>query len=201
MSARERLLAVLRDPTSECLCGDDCPTAESLLDAYRAEVLAEAREARTTWPSAAELQQAANTKRATGTPEDAALADWLDATANALAWLAPYRPHEGGYEMWGAVSAYAQLVNSNGDQPAPDFFQPGHSYTHRDGSTFRCVAVTTHPDSGKLVALGWHTDTADWTFVGVRNIDHWNHEYDGCQPPPGPDAAYQGTRGEPGEGV
>lgn len=68
---------------------------------------------------------------------------------------------------------------------APDFFQPGHSYTHRNGSTFRCVAVTTHPDGGERVALGWHTDTADWTFAGVRNINHWNHEYDGVQPPTG----------------
>ena len=65
----------------------------------------------------------------------------------------------------------------------PDFFQPGHSYTHRDDSTFRCVAVTTHPGSGERVALGWHTDTADWTFVGVRNINHWTHEYDGVQAP------------------
>lgn len=70
------------------------------------------------------------------------------------------------------------------DEPeAPDFFQPGHAYTHRDGSDFRCVAVTTHPESGKQVALGWHTDTAGWTFVGVRNNDQWNHEYDGCKPP------------------
>ncbi|MFB7461251.1 hypothetical protein [Streptomyces sp. NPDC056188] len=69
------------------------------------------------------------------------------------------------------------------DAPAPDFFQPGHSYTHRNGSTFRCVAVTTHPDSGWRVALGWITDTAGYTFVDFRNIDHWNHEYDGVQPP------------------
>jgi hypothetical protein len=66
-----------------------------------------------------------------------------------------------------------------------DFFEPGHAYTHRDGSTFRCVADTTHPDGGERVALGWHTDTADWTFVGVRNINHWNHEYDGVEPPAG----------------
>lgn len=67
----------------------------------------------------------------------------------------------------------------------PDFFEPDHAYTHRDDSTFRCVAVTTHPDSGERVALGWHTDTADWTFVAVRNINHWNHEYDGVQAPAG----------------
>ncbi|MGW4043005.1 hypothetical protein [Streptomyces sp. NPDC004721] len=74
-------------------------------------------------------------------------------------------------------------ASATNGEAAADFFQPGHSYTHRDGSTFDCVAVTTHPDGGERVALGWHTDTADWTFVGVRNINHWNHEYDGVQPP------------------
>lgn len=78
--------------------------------------MATAPEKRTTWPQAAELQRAADTKRASGTPEDVAIADWLDATANALAWLAPYRPHEGGHQMWQAVTAYAQLVNGKDDQ-------------------------------------------------------------------------------------
>lgn len=76
----------------------------------------EGADKRTTWPQAAELQQAADRKRATGDPADAALADWLDATANTLAWLAPYRPHEGGYEMWLAASAYAQHVNATQEQ-------------------------------------------------------------------------------------
>ena len=82
-----------------------------------------------------------------------------------------------------AVEFEIGLMASGINEPAPDFFQPGHSYTHRDGSTFRCVAVTTHPDGGERVAIGWHTDTAGWTFVGVRNINHWNHEYDGVEPP------------------
>ncbi|HEY5834960.1 hypothetical protein [Streptomyces sp.] len=73
--------------------------------------MATAPEKRTTWPQATELQQAADTKRASGTPEDVALADWLDATANALAWLAPYRPHEGGHDMWQAATAYARAIN------------------------------------------------------------------------------------------
>ena len=82
-----------------------------------------------------------------------------------------------------AVEWEIGLMASGINESAPDFFQPGHSYTHRDGSTFRCVAVTTHPDGGERVAIGWHTDTADWTFVGVRNINHWNHEYDGVEAP------------------
>lgn len=68
-------------------------------------------ERRTTWPQAGELQQAADIKRAAGTPEDAALADWLEATANALAWLAPFREHEPGYPLWQTATAYAQLIN------------------------------------------------------------------------------------------
>lgn len=88
-----------------------------------------------------------------------------------------------------AVAAMASKVEHGAVRPdnlrmlPPDFFEPGHSYTHRDGSTFRCVAVTAHPEGGERVALGWHTDTADWTFVAVRNINHWNYEYDGVEPP------------------
>ncbi|MEU5596619.1 hypothetical protein [Streptomyces sp. NPDC020298] len=66
---------------------------------------------RTTCPQASELQQAADTKRATGTPEDAAIADWLEATANALAWLAPFHDYEPGFAIWETASAYAQLIN------------------------------------------------------------------------------------------
>lgn len=90
------------------------------------------------------------------------------------------------------------LTGTDGnDEPAPDFFQPGHTYTHRDGSTFRCDAITTHPESGWRVALGWHTDTADWTFVAVRHIDHWLYEYDLGTPTEAP-TTYASTRGEPG---
>lgn len=36
-----------------------------------------------------------------------------------------------------------------------DFFEPG--YTYRDGIQwmFRCEMITTHPESGERVALGW----------------------------------------------
>jgi hypothetical protein len=96
--------------------------------------------------------------------------------------------------------ALAAALLESGDeptQPAPDFFQPGHTYAHRDGSTFRCDVVTTHPESGWRVALGWHTDTADWTFVAVRHIDHWRYEYDRGTPTE-TSPAYASTRGEPG---
>ncbi|MEU3700963.1 hypothetical protein AB0E82_01920 [Streptomyces anulatus] len=70
-----------------------------------ADQLRAAAERRTTWPTAAPLQQAADLRRAAGDP---LLANWLDATANALAWLAPYRDNEPGYGMWEAALAVAR---------------------------------------------------------------------------------------------
>lgn len=73
---------------------------------------------RTTWPAAIELQQAADALRAAApdiTGRFAGLADpvadWLDETANALAWLAPYRDNEPGYAMWEAALRVARTIN------------------------------------------------------------------------------------------
>lgn len=43
-----------------------------------------------------------------------------------------------------------------------DFCQPGHTY--RDGSrwAFRCDVITTHPESGERVALGWCFFSGVW---------------------------------------
>lgn len=38
------------------------------------------------------------------------LAAWLEATARAMGWLEPYRPHEQGYEMWASAIAFARAV-------------------------------------------------------------------------------------------
>ena len=75
---------------------------------------------RTTWASATELQQAADLLRDTAPWLDSPLAaladpvaDWLDETANALAWLAPFREHEGGYGMWQTATKVARQINGN----------------------------------------------------------------------------------------
>jgi hypothetical protein len=73
---------------------------------------------RTTWPTAVELQQAADALR-DAEPQIAGplsglagpVADWLDETANALAWLAPYRDNEPGYAMWETALRVARVVN------------------------------------------------------------------------------------------
>src|SRR5690606_32816095 len=81
-------------------------------------------ERRTTWPQAAELQQAADTLRdaapdITGRLAGLAdpVADWLEATANALAWLAPFRERVPGYPLWETATAVAR--RSNGSHPPP----------------------------------------------------------------------------------
>jgi hypothetical protein len=160
--------------------------ATGLLDAYEAEVLAQAR---TKWPAAKDLQNAAAAKRASGTPEDIAIANLLNAIANSLAWLAPYRSHEGGYEMWGAATILAELINGASHQESPDFFQPGHTYTHRDSTTFHCFTVTTTPWNGQRLAIGWHTDDWDITSIAWRGIGEWRNEYDGVKSPDGGEAA------------
>jgi hypothetical protein len=38
------------------------------------------------------------------------LADFLEGTAEAMAWLAPYRPHERGYRMWAAALDLAAVI-------------------------------------------------------------------------------------------
>jgi hypothetical protein len=53
------------------------------------------------------LQEAADHIRAT----DPLLAAWLEETANALSWLAPFREHEPGYRMWEAATAFARAIN------------------------------------------------------------------------------------------
>ncbi|MFB6445942.1 MULTISPECIES: hypothetical protein [Bacillati] len=73
---------------------------------------------RTTWPQAVELQQAADRLRDTAPNIDGPLAgladpvaDWLDETANALSWLAPYHDNEPGYGMWETAVRVARIIN------------------------------------------------------------------------------------------
>lgn len=72
---------------------------------------------RTTWATAAELQQAADRLRDIAPQIDGPLtgladpvADWLDETANTLAWLAPYREHEPGFRMWQTAILVARQI-------------------------------------------------------------------------------------------
>jgi hypothetical protein len=121
-----------------------------------------------------------------------------------------------------AIQAYAQLANtvaaggrvlvetSAGDMDgevdldtratpeepaAPDFFQPGTTYTNRENPQydwrFRCDAVTTHPEDGERTALGWRHFRGEWEPYTYGEGDWGIHLAVGL---------YATTRGEPGEG-
>jgi hypothetical protein len=196
MSARANLFGFVHSGAEEA----DLPTFAAAVDDYRTEVLTKAigrlRAIPVTcaaltgpvwygdgWNSAiTQLEEIADYQ----TPDDEAFPGELQrlrALALGLRVAAIRKNDLAEVQRLLAIYEETRKAATASASATPDFFQPEHSYTHLDGSTFRCVAVTTHPDGGERVALGWHTDTADWTFVGVRNINHWNHEYDGVQPP------------------
>jgi hypothetical protein len=117
-----------------------------------------------------------------------------DLTKARTAVHAALRTVQGGLHHLGLVTlevltdrvteAVTPLVTGS---PAPtadtDFFQPGHAYTHRNGSDFKCVAVTTHPQTGERLAMGWHIDGWGLHYPTAVGVNQWNHEYDGVQPP------------------
>lgn len=50
---------------------------------------------------------------------------------------------------------------------APDFYQPGYVYSYpryADGYDwkFRCDGITTHPENGERIALGWRFFNGQW---------------------------------------
>ncbi|MEV5915800.1 hypothetical protein AB0M00_43825 [Streptomyces chartreusis] len=68
---------------------------------------------RSKWPAAQHVLEAADRLRvpiANLDTEDlytAPVADWLDKAALDMAWLAPFREHEGGYRPWRAATRMA----------------------------------------------------------------------------------------------
>lgn len=61
--------------------------------------------------------------------------------------------------------AYRRESNPAPAEATPDFFQPGHTYTHTDDKTdwqFRVDTVTTHPEDGERTALGWRRFRGEW---------------------------------------
>lgn len=72
---------------------------------------------RSKWPAAQHLQQAAAETRKPDSNLDpelehytAPVGDWLDKAANEMAWLAPFREHEGGYRPWRTATRMAHGI-------------------------------------------------------------------------------------------
>lgn len=90
--------------------------------------------ARTKWPAAQHLQQAADQLRLPNSNladtehehYTVPVADWLDKAANEMAWLAPFREHEGGYRPWRFATRMAHGVL---DIPNPDTCTTCHTHS------------------------------------------------------------------------
>ena len=72
-----------------------------------------------------------------------------------------------------AVEWELGLMASGNDEPAaPDFYQPGQTYTYAYWQ-FRCDVVTTHPGTGRRTALGWfRANGGEWRSFNSTE-DEW----------------------------
>jgi hypothetical protein len=92
--------------------------------------------------------------------KDAAERDRLAAAVDyALGWSdsATQQLRDGMEEILAAAPSEAQ--------PAPDFYQVGHTYTDPNADydwKFRVDAITTHPENGERTALGWRHFRGEW---------------------------------------
>lgn len=164
--------------------------ARAVRDAYRAEVLAEAKTEVVAWlvKKAAEgndpieslaskvdrgavriflgtghYRDAMDAHRAEVRTEDARLIE--DAACDADWTRTP--------DYCAGLRAGAELLLANTGQEAtaaaatatPGFFQPGHTYTEISNITdwrFRCGSITTHPEDGERTAIGWRHFRGEW---------------------------------------
>lgn len=87
---------------------------------------------RSQWPAARHVLEAADLLRVPDPnldPEElytAPVADWLDKAALDMAWLAPFRRHEGGYRVWRAATRMAHGLLGI---PDPDTCAVCHTHT------------------------------------------------------------------------
>lgn len=137
---------------------------------------------------AAIREEKATAPAATATPELLPKADvvaWLTKKAREQRARGPHFVREADTISVLASKAERGAIRPDNLRMLPaDFFEPGHAYTHRNGHDFHCVAVTTHPQTGELLAMGWHID--GWGHApAIAGTNQWRHEYDGVQAPAG----------------
>lgn len=136
--------------------GGDPASAQSLLDAYQAEVLAEDGQAY---------------------PGELAMLHGLIATLTAVAEHGDLKDVRELLEEHKADDTAAR-TETPAVPAAPDFFQPGHTYTHVDDGTdwkFRVDTVTTHPEDGERTALGWRHFRGTWEPYAYGEDDYEIH--------------------------
>ena len=169
MSARDRLTAYLcQHPGTERMDTHHAEFARTVLGEHRAEVLAEA---------AAELDRIADLV------ESRVAEHYGPASGIGLGSAQMLRDAAGNVRYMARKDTSDARQAPAGESTQPSFFQPGHGYTHRDGSDFKCVAVDRHPLTGEARAFGWRIRNG-WHEPAALDPDDWTR-YDGCQPPAG----------------
>lgn len=160
MSARDGLFNHL---TGRSLCPPPRPAEEAtgLLDSHHDDVRAE------TLADIADLFD----YRSRALAPDAAL------TAAEVASL--IRQHAAGKDTGDGTQPPA----GESTQPAPDFFQPGHTYSDANfpeyGWKFRCDSITQHPGDGERTALGWRLFKGEWDPYAYGEGDWDVHQFVG----------------------
>lgn len=67
-----------------------------------------------------------------------------------------------------------EKATAEAETATPDFFQPGHTYTHTPWQ-FRCDTHSTHPATGERRALGWLLTTGGQWQEHALDPDDWAH--------------------------
>jgi len=149
MSARQKIADLLWWQVPSANDAEAKAGAEEMLDAYRAEVLAEV----TAW-----LVKKAREFRALGTRQGQTQAD----TAAALA---------------SKISRGAVRPNNVRMLPDAGFFETDHTYTrehHEQTIRFVVSAVSVSPDGRHTIAHGWRTGLdSDWEPTDSDDMDGW----------------------------
>lgn len=79
-----------------------------------------------------------------------------------------------------ALESLRRLAGEAAPDPAPDFYQPGYTYSDTDPEwRFRCDTVTTHPEDGERTALGWRFFRGEWDAIAYGEDDWDLLKFDG----------------------
>ena len=130
--------------------GPDDEQAQQLLDAFRAEVISEALHGAA--ESAAEIHKQC----------DRLVCSRCEIRRDIL----------------DVLRSVADVIGETPSIAAPDFFEPGHTYSDsgKYDWKFRVDTVTTHPEDGERTALGWRYFRGEWEPYAYGEDDFEIHQ-------------------------
>lgn len=189
MSARRQIIAALsEDSLGGIATLSDVDRATTLVDAHRKEVLAKAvgrlRAIPVTctgpiwygdgWNSAiTQLEEIADYQ----TPDDEAFPGELERLRTLALQLRVAVIRKQDLAAARLLLDLYEEHRKSATPGAPDFFQPGHTYTrehHGQQITFVVSAISMSPDGQRTIAHGWRTDPySDWEPTDSDDLTGW----------------------------